>query len=522
MVDLEVAVSALPDTLMQTPLDLDDNDDGDDRNANAKSDVQLVGAPKSNHILVHFDDGPEAGICAAICEEDVCDNKYWVFEESHGHNPVAKIVFADGACIFVGCWPDQVEGKLIDEDGDQHRYEWSEPRRLCEQRASAASSVVLPPIAKVCSGEPHDSGVRATSNPEMGRARRRKQLDADDEDWNAKPRQSQTKRPRRAADSGSSSVCTNSDKAVDSKPSVGVEHLTVSQCVAMQKDEPAEESVRPAVAPTTALAGAPATLASASQEAEMQQMEAPKEAYEDDSQGIDAPGAHDEQTPKGKRDLVTIERAKSSRSSCKSCGLSISANAWRCGVDVYSSGGSKTHWTHSQCFLADALAEYSVANRGKCKGSGESFAVGDIKVGLKVGCHQTWFRPAQAAHWTTKLLRQATDEERVELEGKLNSFAGIDPDHQIKLVTLLRTGQCEGGAEQLRGEPSVKKKASKRQTKKAQSSTASANAEANLKSSDSSAAIVAEPTGEPLDLDDDSDDDGLELVGVRHENQPVS
>eukprot|EP00418_Pyrodinium_bahamense_P035380 CAMPEP_0179157128 /NCGR_PEP_ID=MMETSP0796-20121207/76633_1 /TAXON_ID=73915 /ORGANISM="Pyrodinium bahamense, Strain pbaha01" /LENGTH=130 /DNA_ID=CAMNT_0020858755 /DNA_START=44 /DNA_END=434 /DNA_ORIENTATION=- len=68
------------------------------------------------YITVHFEDGPEAGLLAEVADDDVCDPRYWRFEEVHGRRPNAKVLFTDGVAVFIAEWPSTREGTLIDED----------------------------------------------------------------------------------------------------------------------------------------------------------------------------------------------------------------------------------------------------------------------------------------------------------------------------------------------------------------------------------------------------------------------
>jgi hypothetical protein len=131
--------------------------------------------------------------------------------------------------------------------------------------------------------------------------------------------------------------------------------------------------------------------------------------------------------------IVTIERAKTARAVCRACGQSIQGGVLRCGLEIYGGGRMSMQWAHAECFLEKINAEYVTARRGKCKGSGTPFNVGDIRVGFAVGGSRLWFSVPEAARWTQQLTS--------ELGKQISTVGGLeelDEDHREALLAQLK------------------------------------------------------------------------------------
>eukprot|EP00927_Polykrikos_kofoidii_P006211 TRINITY_DN12522_c1_g1_i1.p1 TRINITY_DN12522_c1_g1~~TRINITY_DN12522_c1_g1_i1.p1 ORF type:complete len:638 (+),score=143.15 TRINITY_DN12522_c1_g1_i1:282-2195(+) len=182
---------------------------------------------------------------------------------------------------------------------------------------------------------------------------------------------------------------------------------------------------------------------------------------------------------------IFVERAKSSRSSCKTCKAQISQGCLRCGVDAFSGGRTARVWAHGACFLGELTAEYCPARRGKCKGSGRPFEKGDIRVMFKVGAHCTWWSPGEAAQYVSQIFEEAKrelglpavkarttrDPEHIGelsalLQTRVGSKANLKGEHASRLFELLRSGNTEGDV-QLRCEPAELKKRRKQASRTA-------------------------------------------------------
>eukprot|EP00913_Durusdinium_trenchii_P017797 g16722.t1 len=60
---------------------------------------------------------------------------------------------------------------------------------------------------------------------------------------------------------------------------------------------------------------------------------------------------------------------------------------------------------HASCFLKNLQVEYACTRRGRCKGSGEAFEVGQVRVAFEVGNHKSWWLPSEAARWTSLVVQ---------------------------------------------------------------------------------------------------------------------
>lgn len=93
----------------------------------SQSSTTALNAP---YIVVQFDDGPESGLLAEVCEEDYCHPKFWRFQEVHCKPPKAKILFDDGVTLYTSDVPFGFEGRMVDEDGDEHSFLRSEKPQI--------------------------------------------------------------------------------------------------------------------------------------------------------------------------------------------------------------------------------------------------------------------------------------------------------------------------------------------------------------------------------------------------------
>ena len=116
---------------------------------------------------------------------------------------------------------------------------------------------------------------------------------------------------------------------------------------------------------------------------------------------------------------LTLERAKTGRSSCRKCRDKIEKGAPRVGMEAWIVGRQAITWQHPKCLLENTCCMYEKSNggKGKCKASQVPFTKGQLKIGIR--CHT------------------ATSYYRIE------SFAGV----LSNVVSLMRS---EAGFEDVR------------------------------------------------------------------------
>jgi len=80
---------------------------------------------------------------------------------------------------------------------------------------------------------------------------------------------------------------------------------------------------------------------------------------------------------------ISFDRAKTGRSTCRKCRESIEKQAPRVGMQAWISGRQAVTWQCVECFLTNFICVYEVSGRSRCKLSGENFAKGELKVGVR-------------------------------------------------------------------------------------------------------------------------------------------
>lgn len=137
----------------------------------------------------------------------------------------------------------------------------------------------------------------------------------------------------------------------------------------------------------------------------------------------------------GKKEIVTIECAKTGRAACKCCCESIQGGALRCGMEAYAGGRTVMQWAHAECFAERICAEYVTARRGQCKASKEPFAIGDVRIGCDIGGSKSWFSVSAAQLWSHRLAN--------EMGKEITMVAGLeelDLEHRQSLIKRLNGG----------------------------------------------------------------------------------
>jgi len=407
---------------------------------------QSAGEPA--YITVQFEDGPASGLLAELCEDDHCDPKFWRFDEVHKKHPCAKVLYDDGDASFIGEWPRALEGLFVDQDGDEHHYirEAQPPSdpllasEATEQRPPSASCGESLSTAGCVDDVVDDVEDDLLESPKVANSKRRRRK-ADEEDWTpggdnwspgggkrkAQPQSGSTssKRPRRTALDGELKASADGDFLGDSS----TQHIDLFEedirSSAPQLDTAiasettsglGEAASSPDAAASLNMGGAPAST-----------LQGPSLDPAKAVSGLQATSIA--VTSKAH---VTIDHAKTSRATCRSCGQTIQCDALRCGIEGYAGGHISMQWAHAGCFRERISAEYVLARRGKCKGSGEPFIVGDVRVGFEVGGSKTWFCVREAACYAQRL--------GVEMGTRIATVVGLealDLEHREALIAQL-------------------------------------------------------------------------------------
>jgi len=361
------------------------------------AEVGASSDPPGEYVTVSFDDGPETGLTALTSEDDLCDPRYWRFQEVHGSEPKYKVLFNDGFTSFLTAMPVAEDGVVIDEDGDEHRY----------------VKVNQLPVQE-----------RQETNTNMRRAPGGYGFIEVVEDVSASEAlETKTKRPSKAkAAAGDSKRRKTTGSKVEVPVKQAAEDLEASANVEGQ----AVEGARPMPSGVTIAQGSSALDLGASEP------EGSKATKAIDETELRAP---EKTEGTGASAKVNVEKAKTGRSVCRTCGGGIDKDSVRCGLQGYAGGRSVLLWAHANCFLGKIQVDYVTARRGRCKGTGEAFEIGQLRVGFEVGNHKSWWLPTEAARWTCEVFRLSG-----AVMPDLRGIDELEEAHRSGLLELLKSG----------------------------------------------------------------------------------
>lgn len=362
------------------------------------TEVGASSDPPGEYVTVSFDDGPETGLTALTSEDDLCDPRYWRFQEVHGSEPKYKVLFNDGFTSFLTAMPVAEDGVVIDEDGDEHRY--VKVNQLPVQERQETNT-----MRRALGGYGFIEVVEDASASEA-----------------LEPK---TKRPSKAkAAAGDSKRRKTAGSKVDLEVPVkkAAEDLEASANVEGQ----AVEGARPMPSGVTIAQGSSAVDLGASEP------EGSKATKAIDETELRAP---EKTEGTGASAKVNVEKAKTGRSVCRTCGGGIDKDSVRCGLQGYAGGRSVLLWAHANCFLGKIQVDYVTARRGRCKGTGEAFEIGQLRVGFEVGNHKSWWLPTEAARWTCEVFRLSG-----AVMPDLRGIDELEEAHRSGLLELLSEG----------------------------------------------------------------------------------
>ncbi|DBB11441.1 hypothetical protein WJX82_009846 [Trebouxia sp. C0006] len=119
------------------------------------------------------------------------------------------------------------------------------------------------------------------------------------------------------------------------------------------------------------------------------------------------------------RSIVTLDVAKSNRSTCKATGEKIEKGEHRVGVEAYSGGHISMTWQKVVPFLEGCSLEYSKTNTGADKKTGQKFSKGDLRFVMTVKGSRILLSVKSAAEELKPVLAEAN-------EFSLLSFKGLE------------------------------------------------------------------------------------------------
>merc|ERR1711935_1072450 len=82
---------------------------------------------------------------------------------------------------------------------------------------------------------------------------------------------------------------------------------------------------------------------------------------------------------------LTLEYAKTGRSTCRKCKNKIEKGAPRVGMEAWIVGRNCVTWQQPSCLLQNMCCAYEKSGKGSCKASRVPFEKGQLKIGIR--CH---------------------------------------------------------------------------------------------------------------------------------------
>ena len=143
---------------------------------------------------------------------------------------------------------------------------------------------------------------------------------------------------------------------------------------------------------------------------------------------------------------LTLEYAKTGRSSCRKCRNKIDKGKPRVGMEAWIVGRNCVTWQCPECLLKNLCCLYEKSNggKGKCKASHAPFAKGQLKVGIRCHTATSYYHIKMIAGVLANIVSLMRSEEGYEENFEL-TIDDIDGNEKIsnedrqKLETILET-----------------------------------------------------------------------------------
>jgi len=133
--------------------------------------------------------------------------------------------------------------------------------------------------------------------------------------------------------------------------------------------------------------------------------------------------------------VVSVEKAKSGRSRCKSCQEPLAQGDTRAGVEAFVSGRVVMTWQHPRCCCEDL--EAAKGNGGSCKATKEKIEKGSVRVCVRSGGSKFYLSLGAAPGE----LREALQEAGVDA----SDLPGVAALPEEKRSELLESFGAAGG-----------------------------------------------------------------------------
>merc|ERR1712232_469682 len=92
-------------------------------------------------------------------------------------------------------------------------------------------------------------------------------------------------------------------------------------------------------------------------------------------------------------DVITCEKAKTGRSTCRKCREKIEKGSPRVGMKAWIAGRQSMTWQRPECFLTNLIVAYEASGRSRCKLTNKNFIKGELKIGTRSHSATLYFKP---------------------------------------------------------------------------------------------------------------------------------
>ena len=136
--------------------------------------------------------------------------------------------------------------------------------------------------------------------------------------------------------------------------------------------------------------------------------------------------------------LLTVEKAKTGRSSCRLCREIIIKDTPRVGMMSWIVGRNAVTWQHPSCFLSQLCVAAASNSKTKCKVTSLPFVKNQVKVGCKSHSTTSWVSLDALPTLLTPVLKIIGDEAALP-----TTLQGVDTLNQVQQhalqATIMRT-----------------------------------------------------------------------------------
>jgi len=130
---------------------------------------------------------------------------------------------------------------------------------------------------------------------------------------------------------------------------------------------------------------------------------------------------------------LTLEYAKTGRSTCRKCKNKIEKGSPRVGMEAWIVGRNCVTWQEPKCLLQNLCCVYEKSGKGKCKASHKSFAKGQLKIGIRCHTATSYYRVEIIAGVLANVVALMRSEDEISRDNDTFEVTVDDIDGYEKL-----------------------------------------------------------------------------------------